>query len=447
MRLVVCHWHIDGRIHMSSFTSRKLVLVLAAFAVGLSGLWVSQPASADKSLFRVERTFRGAPFPAVTSPGGAGVYQNYLEPYTYLPYPEATVEPGNPIGGAFTLPTGFIDFIGTFTLTAKTAFPGYTSISGLNYYNGPGYFAAGHGAASPTRVVFPTTGGNPTPNYGTGNPVTPTTTFSGRYDFQRAGSINVTPGPRRFGGTLQMFYRSTSFFYQYIYYFAPAYYKAYGSFLCQNPPKVTCYAGSVSNIGDVTSSGMVTRFLLNVKGTGTGMQVGDNTAKATTAIDPTYGTFPTPYGNASFIVAKNYYLHLIHPWTTGFASVYNPLETPFRITPQEQGYDVNLGGADITVTHIYTSANFNSTLSTVTYTQLTYKQYMNSVNRVVSMVRPRLKHVYQKPLDLSTDPIISNFQAARLYTIRVFFVPEAAGALMLGAGLTILLALARMRRR
>jgi hypothetical protein len=72
---------------------------------------------------------------------------------------------------------------------------------------------------------------------------------------------------------------------------------------------------------------------------------------------------------------------------------------------------------------------------------------MNSVNRVVSMVRPRLKHVYQKPLDTSTDPIISNFQAARLYTIRVFFVPEAAGMLMLGVGIAALLGLARMRRR
>jgi hypothetical protein len=254
------------------------------------------------------------------------------------------VEPGNPIGGAFTLPPGFIDFQGTYTATAKTAFPGYTSISGFDYYNGPGYFGPNHGAASPTRVVFPTTLGNPIPNYGSGNPVSPTTTFGGRYDFSRAGSINVTPGPRRFGGTLQMFYRPTSFFYQYIYYFAPAYYKAYGSFLCQNPPKVTCYTGSVSNIGDVTSSGMVSRFLLNVKGTGTGMQVGSNTAKATTPTTPN-GTFPTPYGNASFIVAKNYYLHLIHPWTTGFARAYNYLETPVQISPQETGYDKNLGAS------------------------------------------------------------------------------------------------------
>jgi hypothetical protein len=431
---------------MSSFRSSHVLPVLLALAVGIGGLLVSEPASADKSLFRVERTFLGAPFPAVTSPGGAGVYQNYIEPYTYLPYPEATVEPGNPIGGAFTLPTGFIDFVGTFTLTAKTAFPGYTSISGLNYYNGPGRFGPNKGAASPTRVVFPTTLGNPTPNYGSGNPVSPTTTFGGRYDFSRAGSINVTPGPRRFGGTLQMFHRPEAFWYQYIYYFAPAYYKAYGSFLCQNPPGVTCYAGSVSNIGDFTSSGMASRFLLNVKGTGTGMQVGSNTAKATTPTTPN-GTVPTPYGNASFIVAKNNYLHLIHPWTTGFASAYNYLETPVQITPQGKGYDVNLGGANITVTHIYTSGMFNTTLSTVTYTFVTYKQYMNSVNRVVSMVRPRLKHVYQKPLDTSTDPIISNFQAARLYTIRVFFVPEAAGMLMLGVGIAALLGLARMRRR
>jgi hypothetical protein len=431
--------------------------------VAVGSLPAPEAALADTALFRVERKFFGASFVVVTSPGGAGCFEGYIQPYVSTDgkgnynYPPATaiVEPGNPVGGAFTLPSGFIDFQGTYTYTAKTAFPGYTSILGFDYYNGPGVFAAGHGAASPTRVVFPTTGGNPTPNYGTGNPVTPTTTFSGRYDFQRAGSINVTPGPRRFGGTLQMFYRPTAFFYQYIYYFAPAYYKAYGSFLCQNPPGVTCYAGSVSSIGDVTSSGMVTRFLLNVKGTGTGMRLGDNTAKATTPTSQGAGTFPTVGGQgtpagggpASYIVAKNYYLHLIHPWTTGFASVNNPLETPFVITPQKQGYDVNLGGADITVTRTSWSAMWNSTLSTVTYTTTTYKQNLKSVGRVVSMVRPRLKHVYQKPLDLSTDPIIANYQAGQLWTTTVFFLPEPAGMLLLGVGLGCLVALRRLNRQ
>jgi hypothetical protein len=39
------------------------------------------------------------------------------------------------------------------------------------------------------------------------------------------------------------------------------------------------------------------------------------------------------------------YLNLIHPWTTGFASGQNA-DPSFRNTPQAQGYDTNLGGAD-----------------------------------------------------------------------------------------------------
>jgi hypothetical protein len=449
---------------MSSFRLRQFVLVLVALAVAAGSLLVPGSALADTALFRVERKFYGAAIPPVTTPGGAGLYEVWIEPYVSTDgkgnynYPPATaiVQPGNPVGGAFTLPSGFIDFQGTYTLTSKTAFKGYTTVSIFDYYNGPGYFQPNFGTtASNLRVVFPTTLGNPTPNFGYGAPVTPTTTFSGRYDFDRAGSINVTPGPRRFGGTFQMFYRPTSDFYQYIFINDPTFYKAYGSFLCQNPPGVTCYAGSVSNIGDITSSGMVTRFLLNVKGTGTGDRNRTNTAKATTPTTQGPGTFPTvggqgtpTYGGpASYLVAKNYYLHLIHPWTTGFAAAYNPLETsPTPITPQLQGYDTNLYGADITVTRTSWYGTWNTTLSTVVYNTSTYKQYLKGVGRVVSMVRPRLKHVYQKPLDPSTQPIISNWNVARLYSMKVFFVPEPVGMLLLGVGILAVLGLSRMRR-
>jgi hypothetical protein len=427
-------------------------------------LLTPEPALAAEALFRVERKWYGAPFPPATSPGGAGVYEYYIEPFTYAAYAEATVEPGNPIGGAFTLPSGFIEFFGSYS-PHNTEFPGYTTRWNIAYYNGPGRFGPSnpHAATMTARIVFPTTMGNPTPNLGAGNPVAPTTTFSGRYDVSRAGSIHVTPGPRRFGGTMQIFHRQRTFWYQYISYFAPAYYKVYGSYRCQDPPGVTCTPSVVSSIGDITSSVMVTRFLLNVTGTGTGTQNEKNTAKATMPIDPTYGTFPTRDGNASYIAAKSYFLHTIHPWTTGFASAHNPLENPTPITPQLQGYDISLGGADITVTHTYTSAMFNSTLSTVTYTQQTYKQYMEGVGRVVSLVRPRLLHAY------AANPISSNIhtcrvgwhdwpgdvppnggrcaQAARLFTMKVFFVPEAAEMLLLGLGIALLLALSRMRRR
>ena len=69
----------------------------------------------------------------------------------------------------------------------------------------------------------------------------------------------------------------------------------------------------------------------------------------------------TPNGApASYITGMQQYLNLIHPWTTGFAKVYNAKgsgkgtirrpTSPAAITPQAKGYDISLGGADITVT-------------------------------------------------------------------------------------------------
>jgi hypothetical protein len=51
------------------------------------------------------------------------------------------------------------------------------------------------------------------------------------------------------------------------------------------------------------------------------------------------------------------------------------------------------------------------------------------------------------PLDPSVDPITNIWQAARLHTMKVFFLPEPTGVLMLGAGIAVLLGLSRMRRR
>jgi hypothetical protein len=449
---------------MRPFQSRRFILAFVASAVAVGSLLAPEPARADTALFRVKRQHYGAPLPPATTPGGAGRYMFYILPYAtrtamgeYI-YPPATaiVEPGNPIGGAFTLPAGFITggyhSYGGWTFPGP---PGYETISSPWYHNGPGRFGPSnpHAATMTTRIVFPTTLGNPTPNYGSGPPtgMAVTTTFSGRYDSSRAGSIHVTPGPNRFGGTMRIFYSPSAWWYAYIYYFAPAYYKAYGSFLCQDPPGVTCTPSGVSSIGDVTMYFKMTRFLLNVTGTGTGKQTQANTAKATTPTSLGPGTFPTQYGNASYIAAKNFYLHTIHPWTTGFAVAHNPLSPYPNVRPQLQGYDISLGGADITVTHIWTSAMFNSTLSTVTYTQETYKQYLKGVGRVVSMVRPRLLHVYTSSSIIERPRGWSDwmepYQSAQVWTMRVFFVPETTGLLLLGAGVAALLGVSRMRRR
>ncbi len=168
--------------------------------------------------------------------------------------------------------------------------------------------------------------------------------------------------------------------------------------------------------------------------------------KATTPTMP-YGKAPTPNGNASYSTGAQHYLNLIHPWTTGFASVHNLVGSSYVITPQAQGYDTNLGGADITVTHVDWDQQWNKTLSTLTTTTFTWKQEMFGVRRVVSMVRPRLIHTYKVPLNTSEDPIFNHWQVARLWALKVYFVPEPAGMLMLGAGIAALLGLSRMRRR
>jgi hypothetical protein len=59
------------------------------------------------------------------------------------------------------------------------------------------------------------------------------------------------------------------------------------------------------------------------------------------------------------------------------------------------------------------------------------------------MVRPRLIHTYTVPL----APITTNWQVARMWRLKVFFLPEPAGLLMLGAGIAALLGLSRIRRR
>jgi hypothetical protein len=69
---------------------------------------------------------------------------------------------------------------------------------------------------------------NPTSNHGAGDPATPTATFDGRRDLRRAGSIHVTPGARRLGGALRLFYGPNAGSHPHLDCFSPAFYKACG---------------------------------------------------------------------------------------------------------------------------------------------------------------------------------------------------------------------------
>jgi hypothetical protein len=442
---------------MSPFNSRQFILVFVASAVAAGSLLTPDTASADLALFRVEQRWHDFPDPPVTTPGGAGMYQGYIQPYTdYYNPAVASVQPSNPVGGAFTLPQSFITFTGTNTIISRV---GYTTISYWSYHNGPGRFGPNNGGTGPTRIVFPTTMGNPSPtyngtamkwtggNYGTGLPVTPTTTFW-RYNRSRAGSINVTPGARRFGGTFRMFYGPNAGWYQYIYYFMPAYFKVYGDYLCFDEGKFGCTPSSfVSDVGDTTAIYQSTWFHLNLTGTGTGPGYSKNTAKATTWTTP-YGTWPTKNGNASYLVGQNRrYLNVIHPWTTGYAKVHNPRGSPKVITPQASGYDYKPTSyvPTLTVTRSNAYWNFNTTNQTLTTYTNTNKQYLYGVGRIVSMVRPRLIHTYT--VDYDAQMVTNTWNVARLWRLKVFFLPEPAGMLLLGAGIATLLSLSAMRTR
>jgi hypothetical protein len=441
-------------------------VLLLGLAVAAGSLLVAGSALAELALFRVEQRWHNFPNPPVTTPGGAGMYQGYVIPY-YLevktggyksPPATAIVEPGNPIGGAFTLPSGFIRFTGTYGSSSFGGTPGYTTTTFVSYYNGPGKFGPNNGATGPTRIVFPTTMGNPYPtytstyqkwingNYGDGNPVTPTTTFDGRYDLSRGGSITVTPGPRRFGGTLRLFHGPNAGWDQYIYYFTPTLYEGHGYYFCFDDGMFDCTPNTHVSEPGTTAIYEDIWWLLTASGK----------AKATTPTKPG-GTVPTPYGNASYLKRKQQYLNLIHPWTTGFAKVHNAKGSPpgrgpqpiipEPITPQAQGYDISLGGVTLSVKKRNYNLNFNKKLSTLTTTTSTpYTQVLKGVTRVVSMVRPRLIHTYTVPID-PAEPIENTRQLARLWSLKVFFLPEPTGLLMLGTGLGLLVVLHRVSRR
>jgi hypothetical protein len=423
---------------MKSLTSRLFVVCI----LGSVGLLAAEPASADKALFRVQRTFLGAPFPAVTTPGGAGRFYNPVEPYkpytrtitsmgatmgpgtgTSSPPGTATVEPSNPIGAKFTLPRSFIDYQLTTTAYPSTAFTGYLTRSVLEYVNGQARFGPNNpnGAMTPTTVSF-------ADKYPGG-----TTTHGGIFDFSRDGFLKIDPGTNHFGGTMRYLHAPTAEFYQYISYFNPLFFKAYGSFRCTKMG-VTCTEGFETELGEATSSGMVSRYLL----------------------DPTrfpYST-PTPNGKTQYrkiasppAISKNYYLHLNAPFTTGAvaATGLSGVTSGYFAEPRAKGYDSSFGGADITLTRTYTAVEYKGKGKTY-YPTKKYYTTLTGVTRVVSLVKPRITHVYQIPR-IPTDPVFSNYRANRVQIMKVFFLPEPGSLLLIGSGIAGLAGLALLRRR
>jgi hypothetical protein len=470
---------------MTSSRIHESILVLIAFAVGAGSLLVASSALAQGSanaLFRIEQRWHGFPDPPVT-PGGAGMYQGYLIPYTlgikgYVYLPEtAMVEPFNPIGGAFELPQSVFTSYFTDVLTPMVNWPGYTTTYYYHVYNGPGKFEPNFGYSTPKRIFFPTTLGNAAPNAGLGNPNLPTVggglcadglpggtatgntgfgcgtaTFDGRYDVFRGGSLHVTPGANRFGGTYRLFFLDTAHWDQYISYFTPFLYSGYGSYFCFDDGMYDCTPNThVSEVGTTQIYNGIWWLLTEL---GKNKAVTPRTSQGTT---PTMSTTPTYVGvgtengaPASYDRRSQHYLNLIHPWTTGYAKavqIGNLDPGTGTITPQATGYDITLSGATITVKKKnYNQAYKHSISTTVTTISTPYTQTLTGVTRVVSMVRPRLTWTMAVPLD-PNDEILNIWSPVRMRNLKVYFLPEPAGMLMLGVGSAALLGLFRMRRR
>jgi hypothetical protein len=349
----------------------------------------------------------------------------------------AVVVPGNPIGGAFTLPSGFIDYAGTgTTLYSSTGWSGYTTQSVIVSQNFQARFRPNNpfGATTYTKVTFGHNYGSPvsTTTMGAKNY---TTTHGGLFDFSRNGYMRIDPGSQRFGGTMRYLYGAESLFYQYIAYHSPLFFKAYGSFACTKQG-ADCTKSLEQTVGEASSSGMVSRFLL-------APTVFTNTATPTARFGKTmYRKIADPP-----VITKNYYVDLRAPWTTGMIDVYisTGQSSNYGAHPTATGYDKSLGGIDTTLTRTYTTVDYKGQGKTY-YQTKKYYSTLKSVTRVVSLVTPRLLHVYQIPR-IATDPIISNYAAARVQIMKVFFLPEPTGAMMLGAGVVVLLSLYRIRRR
>jgi hypothetical protein len=318
---------------MKARESSAVVLGLVVVAVAAAQLVHPDPAQATEALFRVERILYQPGFTFGSTQPSAKA-------------PPATASVGTTAKAAsFVLPRSFIDITRSWSCAwygTYGCWPGYPVSGGVySSLNLQGHFRPNnpYAATSVYTVKFPTTMGSTGPPYGTGYPVTPTTTFSGDFDFDRSGAIQIVPGPNRFGGTMRIFLRpGGSYWYQYITFSTPLIWKAYGGW--PTPYQRTEY--SESRLGEIDRSLTLPRYLLTT--------FGKNKFTTTTT---TYG----PY-----ITYDVQYIATIAPWTTGRVKAYR------------------LGGS-------YPTA-------------LTYTGYDNrtsaGLSGTVSLVRPRLIHSYLK---------------------------------------------------
>jgi hypothetical protein len=417
---------------MSILRCHKLGSLLVAVAVASASLLIVTTAAeaAKVGLFRMKRTWWGGTTTAESAdPYISGDWQPRLKGPQKQPSPAvyvgSTIVSGRP-APRFTAPSKFIkDYTWHSACVPGTCSVGYPASSAwYSYWNLPGKWQPNNsrfgGASKTTTVIFPTTMGNTIkPPLNQGNPQTPTTTpcngggvtncgawahdflahnkgdpisFVGEnYDFSRAGSIMITPGKNRFGGTMHFFYGPNHLYYQLITLNTAYLSRAYGP---QMDVRKSYTDGSAmafidTRRGDHQYGGPFDIYRFTVSGTN-----------------------PVTTGDGNLYHVRAPYIYTLAPFTTGMVTVDQPgpdFHTEFQLT----GYD---------------------------------NRTPNGISGVVSMVRPRLVQTY-KVYPNPSEPIQHTWASASAWQMDFHFLPEPGSSAMLASGLVLLAGLYRLRRR
>jgi hypothetical protein len=341
------------------------------------------PADASGALFRAKRTWWFWQVDSWTSgfvipPSGQSRGMAPYEPPSTAYVGTTTMNP------RFTAPKSFIKNTTYYFSSNYCNYSYYPCLKGwYSYWNAKGSFRPQNANAptTTTTVRLRTTMSNPSPTTNSphtamGNPVTPTTTWGGRYDFSRGGSIMIWPGKNRFGGTMRFFDGPNDRFYQ------RAARRYSTATFRPKPLSQQIGTGVEFELGEVELVSKGVRYRLTEP---------NHVARV---------IIETPMGNPIYYQQTVNYLVTRAPYTTGKARVWEPLGNTDTIQTAT-GYDNR------------TPAGLNGT---------------------VSMVHPRLVHEYTVFPPTSGKAIKMTWSSARLRKIDFRFLPEPAGVGVLIAG-------------
>jgi hypothetical protein len=361
----------------------------------------------------------------------------------------AGVESGNPVGGGFTLPTGWLKYSDvTTTAFPSTAWTGYLTQIFYDYQNLQGRFTAdnprGVTGSSKQTVTFmgsgaylgryPETGKTPMgdPQY--------TTTHGGKLDFSRNGKFKITPGTNNFGGTMRYLRdHDNHHWYQYNSVDAPLFFKGYFTSRCTRMGNDCSVVSYDTDVGEVLQYGQGVLKILEE-------DVTTNTMTPTARFGKTiYRKLRDPPVSSTV-----YYLQMDAPWTTGTVTVTNMVGQTSIYGAQVRGVGgdraVTTGSSETTLTRTDTDVLYKGEGYGTYYPTKKYYSTIKGITRIVSLVRPRIVHAYIVPR-IPEDPIFTNWQSNRVWFMDVYFLPEPSAVLMLGSGIVGLVGLAFVRRR